>query len=178
MTMVFITGLAGSGKSTAASILRSMGFSVFEISDAIKKEMKSDGIELTPESIERYTLREKRKQGKGFAAIATARLAAQASGNVAVIGFRSKDELAAARRIIGRAPLILITAPYAARRSRVQSRKTMRMKEGELKMKDRSNIRMGMRAVMREADYIVSNTGTTKDLRQNMRRVLTLINKG
>lgn len=178
MTMVFITGLAGSGKSTAASILRSMGFSVFEISDAIKKEMKSNGIELTPESIEHYTLLEKRKRGKGFAAIATARLAAHASGNVAVIGFRSKDELAAARRIIGGAPLVLITAPYAARRSRVQSRKTMRMKEGELKMKDRSNIRMGMRAVMREADYIVSNTGTTKDLRQNMRRVLTLINKG
>ena len=178
MATVFITGLAGSGKSTAASILHSMGFAVFEISSAIKEEMKSDRIELTPESIERYTMQAKRGRGRGFAAIATARRAAKAKGDVAVIGFRSKEELAAARRILGHAPLVLVTAPDHARRSRVRSRKTMRMGASELRMKDRSNMMMGMRAVMREADYILSNSGTERELRQNLKRVLALMNKG
>ena len=177
MVRVFITGLAGSGKSTAASILRSIGFKVFEISSAIKNDMKSDGIKLTPESIERYTVQAKRKRGKDFAAIATASKAAKANGDIAVVGFRSKDELAAARRILGYVPLVLITAPYSARRSRVRNRKTMCMNASELKMKDMSNMRMGMRGVMREADYIVSNSETAVELRQNMKRVLALINK-
>ncbi len=175
---IFITGFAGSGKSTAASILRRMGFKVFEVSYTIKREMRSRKIRITPESLEEYTAHEKRLRGNDFAAIDTAKRASKARGDIVMVGFRSHDELLAARKILGNIPLVLVLAPYKMRLLRVKSRKAMRMGASELRMKDRSNINMGMRRVLRDADYIIYNTGTVAELKQNIRMVLDIMNKG
>ena len=66
-----LTGMPGSGKSTAAEIFAKMGFEVIEGSAIIKEEMRRKGIRVTPESVEVFANRVKSERGKAAFAIMT-----------------------------------------------------------------------------------------------------------
>ncbi len=174
-----LTGLPGSGKSTAAEIFSRMGFEVFEGSTAIKDEMKKKGAEITPSNIESFTNKMKSEHGKAFfAAITGERVkAAEQDHDILVIGFRSVAEFEELERVLGsNIPLIVLTTPEGMRFERLSERKVMAIKsKDEFITRDRSNIGQGILKLIGRADYLISNTGSKDELEESIIELLEQI---
>jgi dephospho-CoA kinase len=174
-----LTGLPGSGKSTAAAIFEQFGFEVFEGSTAIKEEMKKHGVEITPSNIESFTNKMKTERGKAFFAAITGERVKEAGQDhdILVIGFRSVAEFEELERVLGsKIPLIVLTTPEGLRFERLSERKIMAIKsKDEFITRDRSNIGQGILKLIEKADYLISNTGSKDELEESILELLEKI---
>jgi dephospho-CoA kinase len=171
-----LTGMPGSGKSTAADIFAKMGFDVIEGSAIIKEEMRKKGIEVTSESVEVFANKVKSEKGKAAFAIMTGEKVREAveDHNILVVGMRSTAEFEAMERAAGsRIPLIEIIAPTKTRFKRLSERKVLGIKTQEIFiLKDKSNISQGMPELLEKADYVISNTGSKTELKESIHELL------
>lgn len=175
--IICLTGMPGSGKSTAAKIFEKAGFEVFEGSATIKEEMKKRGIEITSENIETFTNKMKNENGKEFFAAITGKkvLAASQDHDILVIGFRSTAEFGELKRVVGSdIPLIVLTSPESIRFERLSERKEVAIKSKEAFLtRDKGNIGQGIDKLMETADYLISNTGSKSELEESILELLT-----
>jgi dephospho-CoA kinase len=174
--IICLTGMPGSGKSTAAKIFEKASFRVFEGSATIKEEMEKRGIEITSENIEVFTNKMKNENGKAFFAAITGKkvLAAAKDSDVLVIGFRSTAEFEELQKAIGsKIPLIVLTSPESIRFQRLSERKTIPIKSKEAFLtRDKGNIDQGIDKLIENADYLISNTGSTGELEESIIELL------
>ncbi len=168
--------MPGSGKTTAAEIFAKNGFEVVEGSTVIKEEMKRKGIEITPESVEIFANKMKSENGKEVFAVMTGKKikAMLDDHNILSVGSRSIAEFEAIEKAVGvDLKLIVLTTPQKLRFKRLSERKVLGIKSPDvLLLKDKSNVDMGMLELMERADYLISNTGSRKELEESIHELL------
>lgn len=166
-----LTGLPGSGKSTAAEVFSKMGFEVMELSGVIKEEMQRRGVTVTNESLEEFANRMKKENGRDvFAVMMGEKLRKRNDSNILVVGFRSLQEFETMERIVGEdLPLIVVSTPQKLRFKRLSERKNLPIKSLDaFMMREKSNIQMGILDLMERADFIVSNSGSREELKESI----------
>jgi dephospho-CoA kinase len=177
--IICLTGMPGSGKTTAAEIFSKRGFEIVEGSTLIKEEMVRLGIKVDPESVEKFTLKMKAEHGKEYFAVMTGeKLKPRLDDhNFLLVGFRSIAEKEAAQRALGmNMQLIVLMSPQKTRFKRLSERKILGIKSPEvLLLKDKSNTDQGIEELMDKADYMISNTGSKKELEESIDELLKRI---
>lgn len=170
--IIGITGMPGSGKSTAIELLGEMGFKVMNISDYIKEEMELEHIPLTHKNLEDFAVELRKRLGPGAPIILATRGLNRMRGDVAIAGMRDVDEIAYMRKKLElRFPLIVISLPTRERYLRIRHRHV----KGDIKdfkefqWRDRRNVRLGIGKVLKMADVVIANTGTKAEFRKNLK---------
>ncbi len=172
--IIGLTGLPGSGKSTAAQILQGMGFEISELSSTIKEMMAEKKMEITPSSIIEFSLLMKREFGADVFAKIKAKQLKGHLGNIAIVGFRSNGEVNAIRsELDSKLIMVAIVAGDEMRYGRLHDRKEFNVKNREdFKLRDEKNILMGIKETIDSADYIISNSGTLEELKSSIEQVI------
>lgn len=172
--IIGLTGLPGSGKSTAAEILHEMGFEISELSSTIKEMMIEKKIEITPSSIIEFSLLMKHEHGADVFAKIKAKQLKGHLGNIAIVGFRSINEVNAIRaELDSRLIMVAIVAGDDTRYERLHDRKEFKVNDKEdFNMRDKKNIAMGIKETIDSADYIISNSGTLDELKISIGQVI------
>ena len=108
--IVCLTGMPGAGKSTIANGLKSKGFDVINMGDAVRAEAKKRNLEQTGENLGKLMLELREKNGLGaIAELITEQITASNAFVVVIDGIRSNAEIDVLRKI-GTVKLLAIHA--------------------------------------------------------------------
>ncbi|MGA3020771.1 MAG: AAA family ATPase [Candidatus Micrarchaeales archaeon] len=172
--IVCVIGMPGAGKSQVADVLRRMDFRTYELGDVVRGMMKEQDIEITPESLRKFSIVARRKYGYDYEARRLIKKINLKEGNIAIVGFRTKANLDFIKKH-AKVTSIAVIAPAKIRYLRLSSRrrpddpKTM---TEFMRQRDRKEIRFGILKVIKGADYVIANTGTVADLKKSVQMVM------
>jgi dephospho-CoA kinase len=168
MRMMFcVVGLPGSGKSTVADyIAKRYCGTVIHSGDVIRAEVRRRKLPYTPESDLKVAQWFHEKGRQKILAKRVWDVLKQSKKSILVEeGFRSLEATHELERLASQHCIIIATVcPFKIRAARLAKRK--RFSTGEslsyLKERDRDELRRGVGAVMKAADYRISNNGMQK----------------
>jgi len=178
--LILIVGLPGSGKSFAADVIKKhFHAKVLETGDVIREEIKRRGWDYNPENDKKvrlwfHTGREHLIVKRLWEKIKNYR------GVVVIDGLRSPKELAIFKKIYkGNIFLIKIKSSFKVRAQRSIKRGRFGKLESVkyLKERDKSELSelVGLKQLLRKADYTIDNSKLTK--KQMEEKVVNLIKK-
>ena len=181
-TIICITGMPGSGKSSVASILSRKGFGAVSVSKRVKEMMRRQGIRVNTKSLRDFSLRLKGRRGNHIMAVEIEDQVKRKGGNVAIDSVRNMEEVHYIRNNTkgARVFLIAVTATRAERYRRMIARRRSDdiRNRNEFLSREAKEARLGVGRAILEADFIIGNTGKMDDLRSSVAEVLKLIRKG
>jgi len=175
LRLLLITGMPGSGKTTAARYIEDYGFRVLTMGDVVREEAERRGLKPTRETLS--TLAEELRRMEGGDAIARRcieRIKALKAGGVVVDGVRSLEEVEAFRREFGDATLIAIHASPRTRFERLMRRGRVDdpVDWDEFHRRDLKELELGLGSSIAMADIIIINEGTLENLRREVEKLL------
>ena len=175
MRLLLITGMPGSGKTTAARYIEEYGFRVLTMGDVVREEAERRGLRPTRETLS--TLAEELRRMEGGDAIARRcieRIKALKAEGVVVDGVRSLEEVDAFRREFGDATLVAIHASPRTRFERLMRRGRVDdpVDWDEFHRRDLKELEFGLGSAIAMADIIVINEGTLENLRREIETLL------
>jgi dephospho-CoA kinase len=157
--------MPGAGKSTIATGLKSKGFEVFNMGDAVRAEAKKRNLEPTGKNLGKLMLELREKNGPSVVAELTKPHIINSSSDVVIIdGIRSNHELEVFKKI-GTVKLLLIEASPDTRfkflheRGRSDDPKTRELFDE----RDKREIGVGLSGSIASADKTISNSNLTKE---------------
>ena len=164
MTIIIgITGLARSGKNTAAEYLSSLyGFKVFTPSDVIKTELMRRGIVISKENISKLGDLMREEFGRNVIAVKTLEKASNFP-KVAITGIRSPEEVKYFRYEADKFYLLCIEAKEDKRFSR-RSKADPQFRSAFFERDNRDIENKGLGKVIEKADYVIKNNHTKNNL--------------
>ncbi|MFP3215024.1 MAG: AAA family ATPase [Candidatus Micrarchaeota archaeon] len=179
MIVVGITGMPGSGKSLAAQYLIRKGFEKVEMGDIIREEMKKKKMRITNKSIREFSLLLRKKFGNDVVARLTLRELRKKKGNIVIVGLRGVGEIRYFRKRMKQFYVIALVAPKSLRYKRLRARgrddDPKNIKEFEFR--EAKEKRYGIEGAIRNADFIISNTSSVKQLKRDLDSLLDYIMK-
>lgn len=166
MTAIYgITGMPLSGKTTVANMMKEQGYSVLDMGDVVRKEMKKEDVEAGNEA---SFVGEKREK-LGMDAIAQLSVPylkklTEKTDKIIITGMRGWSEKKRFEKEMDRN--VEIVAVWASRKTR-KSRKEARQREEDVKgqefhERDLREIRNGMGKLIALSDHIIVNNGISK----------------
>ena len=176
--LILIVGLPGSGKSFAAGVIKKhFHAKVLETGDVIREEIKRRGWKYNPENDKKVRL----WFHTGREHLIVKRLwkkMKNCKGTVAIDGLRSPKELAMFKKIYkGNIFLIKIKSSFKVRAQREINRGRFGKLESikYLKERDKSELNdlVGLRQLLKKAEYTIDNSKLTK--KQMGKKVVSLI---
>ncbi|MEM3841653.1 MAG: AAA family ATPase [Candidatus Micrarchaeaceae archaeon] len=186
--IICITGYPCSGKSTAAEILKSKGFTVIELGDLVREQMAKD-----PEALKFFgDIREfskfiRERYGKSVVADwAIKKILADEKSGYAITGIRTVEEYDRIRSLLKHTVLVAIEAPERLRFERMVNRarpgdprtyeafleRDEKEREGLLPAGEEA---YGLDVLIRKADYKIENNGTIEALSERIGAILRSI---
>lgn len=162
--LVAIVGMAGAGKSLAASFFKAKGIPVLRFGDEIERGVREIGRQVN-EKNERW-FREKIRKELGMAALAIkieSRIIDAKKTNTLVIldGLYSWEEYVFLKQKFPELLLLCIFAPPAVRYARLEMRKDRPLTRQEAESRDRSEIEnLHKGGPIAGADYLIKNEST------------------
>jgi len=157
--------MPGAGKSTIATGLKSKGFDVYNMGDAIRAEAKRRNLEPTGTNLGKIMLELREKNGPGVVAELTKPQITNSNSNVVIIdGIRSNHEIEVFKKI-GTVKLLLIEATPNTRfnflheRGRTDDPKTRETFDE----RDKREIGVGLSDSIASADKTISNSNLSKE---------------
>ncbi|MGC8538885.1 MAG: AAA family ATPase [Candidatus Micrarchaeia archaeon] len=175
--IICITGMRGAGKSSVADILKKKGFAIFEMHDAIISEMKKRKLEINNETMKEFAINIRKRLGPDIVARKTYSMIRRSKNkNVVITGVRSDAELKYFKSHAKDIVVVSVSAPQKIRFMRLRKRK----RSDDVKSmsafleREKAEKKLGIVSALNDADYIIANTGTMRDLKKN---VDMLINK-
>ena len=170
-----ITGMPGSGKTTASDVVREMGYPIVSMGDVIRAETERRGLEPNPENVGRVMLMLREEEGAEAVARRVIPKALSLKSRLVLIeGIRSLHEVEEFRR---RLPNFRLIAIHASPRTRFR-RLYMRGRSDDPKSwdifmeRDMRELSVGLGDAIAMADFMLVNEGTRDQLRRNMRRLV------
>ncbi len=157
--------MPGAGKSTIAAGLKSKGFDVYNMGDAIRAEAKRRNLEPSGKNLGKLMLELREKNGPGVVAELTKPQITNSNSNVVIIdGIRSNHEIEVFKKI-GTVKLLLIEATpdirfnFLHERGRTDDPKTRE----NFDERDKREMGVGLRDSIASADKTISNSDLSKD---------------
>ncbi len=174
--LILLVGLTSSGKSTAAEILREMGFSVASTGDVIREEIRNRGLEYDKKN----DLEVSKWFNEGREELVVRRLLHMLSGKrMALDGIRSPEMLEKLEETAGERPVIVaIKADFDSRfRRECERKKFVGFTREDMRKRDNTHLGMGTRELMEKADFTIDNTNLTKEeLRRELKGIVESTN--
>jgi dephospho-CoA kinase len=180
--LLCFTGMPGSGKTTAAEIMKKKGYRVVEMSTGALELMKKEGIEVTNTSIRRFCTELREKEGNDVFGRLTAQLVSEMKGKVAIFGVRGIREVNYFKLKLKDRDVYLIALiiPQRLRFRRIKSKDRKRKDETrtweEFVQRDKIETGWGLKEAIDNADFIISNCGTKSDLSGSITELMQKIN--
>lgn len=175
--IVAVAGMPGSGKSMVSRIIAGeLGCRVYSMGDVVREETRRRGLEVTAENVERVAVELRRELGPQAVAQLLSEKLQATTGCAVVDGVRSLDEVRVFRSI---APVCIVAvhASPGTRYRRMMERGRLEDLGGleGFRLRDRSNLALGVGSVIAMADFIIINEAGRDELADNARRVAWVI---
>jgi len=170
--LILLVGLPSSGKTTAAQILKEMGFSVISSGDIIREEVKKRGL---PYTIENDTKIRKWFHEEGREALLLKRLLERARGeNLVWDGPRSTEYLEELKEKMGKPVIIAIKSDFKSRFKRdLEKNRFPDLTKERMEKRDKQQLDTGISELMERADHVIDNTNLTKEeLKKKIEKIL------
>jgi dephospho-CoA kinase len=157
--LLLITGMAGSGKTSLADMLREKGYVIYTMGDVIRQEVRMRNQPPTPENLG-YMAESIRKTG-GDAAVArkcVPLIIGEPNNKVAIDGIRSLDEVDVFQEAFTTI-LIAVHAPQESRYQRLKNRGRSDDPPNRQVFRERDNreLEFGVGNAIALSDYIIIN---------------------
>ena len=169
--LILITGLPGSGKTTVAKIFKEKGFEVIEMGNIARALAKKQKI-----SVDEFAKFARKKYGRNFFAKKVVELIKKRKKekrNFVISGLRNLEELQEFKKLDKNAKLIAVTAPKELRMKRLLERK--RKTQKEIEARDKKEIALGIGKLIKNADFVIANTSTKKELEKDVEEILKVL---
>jgi dephospho-CoA kinase len=172
--LLLITGMAGSGKTTLANLLRDRGYSVFTMGDVIRHEVRMRNLPPTPENL--GGMAEDIRKSGGDAAVAkkcVPLIIGEPNNKVALDGVRSLDEVYAFEEAFD----IYLVAAHASpetryRRLRNRGRSDDPPNRQVFRERDHRELSFGMGDAIAMSNYIITNENGVENLERSLDTML------
>ena len=163
--IVCLTGMPGAGKSTIANGLKSKGYEIINMGDAVREEAKKRSIEPSGQNLGKIMLELREKNGPGAVAELIQNKIKNSSSNVIVIdGIRSNEEIQVLRKF-GTVKLLSIHASTDTRYSFLieRGRSDDPQTRDNFDERDVREIKVGISTPIALADESISNNELSID---------------
>lgn len=175
--LLLITGMAGSGKTTLAELLREKGYKVFTMGDVIRNEVRMRNQEPTPENLGKMA--ENIRKTGGDAAVAQKcipLIIGEPNNKVAIDGIRSLDEVNTFSEAFD-TYLIAIHASPDTRYDRLKNRGRSDDPPNRqiFKERERRELGFGMGNAIALSDYIITNESGVEVFERELDKLLRKI---
>lgn len=165
---IVVSGLPGSGKTIATSVLESLGFRVVRMGDVVRKLATSLGI-----STDRASVEARLRYGMRIVAYEVIKSAEPIDGIVVIDGVRSLEEVEAIEEVFDK---VLVLYVVASREDRFR-RLSARGREDDPKTwsdflaREYRELKFGVANVISRADYILVNDGTVEEFSRRVKNI-------
>lgn len=176
MTIIALVGMPGSGKSTAAEILKEKGFIIIRFGDVTIDEMKRRDLEPCEEN-ERL-VRESLRKDHGMHAFAKLNLPhiKNAGDKVVLDGMYSEEEELFLKEKLGDFSIVAIHTPAEKRYERLASRTDRPLTKEETMEREKAQIEnSNVLGPIAHANYTLINDGDIDNLKKEIDHVLAQI---
>jgi dephospho-CoA kinase len=157
--------MPGAGKSTIAEGLKSKGYDIINMGNAVREEAKKRNLESTRENLGKLMLELREKNGPGaIAELVKPEIESSPSNVILIDGVRSNDEIQVLRKF-GNVKLLAIHASTGTRFDFLQKRGRSDDPQTQEHFDERDNreLGVGISNSIALSDYAISNIGLTKD---------------
>ncbi len=157
--------MPGAGKSTIAEGLKSKGYEIINLGNAVRDEAKKRNLDPTRENLGKLMLELREKNGPGAIAELVQKKIESSTVNVMLIdGVRSNDEIQVLRKF-GTVKLLAIHASTDTRFNFLQKRGRSDDPQTKEHFEERDNreLGVGISNSIALSDFALSNIGLTKD---------------
>jgi dephospho-CoA kinase len=188
--ILIVVGLPGSGKSTIAEMLRGEKFDVIEYGDIWRELLKKAKIPLNdPKATREFTARLREKHGKDIYSKYAVKKIKKSMKHIVLMGLRSTYELDYIKKKVDKVDIIAVRSPFETRFNRLKRRakpedpktiddfKWLETREKRGFLPDKKEEKHGVLVIMKQADYVIDNSGTKEELKLKLDRVLSKIDK-
>ena len=163
--IVCLTGMPGAGKSTIADGLKSKGYDIVNMGNAVRNEAKKRNIEATRSNLGKLMLELREKNGPGaIAQLIKPEIESSSSPVILVDGVRSNDEIQVLRKF-GTVKLLAIHASTDRRFDFLQKRGRSDDPQTKEHFEERDNreLGVGISNSIALSDYAITNIDLTKE---------------
>ena len=157
--------MPGAGKSTIADGLKSKGYDIVNMGNAVRAEAKKRNLESTRENLGKLMLELREKNGPGaIAELIKPEIESSSSNVILVDGVRSNDEIQVLKKF-GNVKLLAIHASTGTRFDFLQKRGRSDDPQTQEHFEERDNreLGVGISNSIALSDYAISNIGLSKD---------------
>ena len=163
--LVCLTGMPGAGKSTIAEGLKSEGYEIINLGNAVRNEAKKRNLDASRENLGKLMLELREKNGPGAIAELVETQIQSSNSNVLLIdGVRSNAEIEVLRKF-GTVKLLAIHASTDTRFNFLQKRGRSDDPQTKEHFNERDNreLGVGISNSIALSDFAISNVGKTKE---------------
>jgi dephospho-CoA kinase len=174
-TIIILTGLPGSGKTTAAFFYKKRKIPVVRMGDLTENILKKTHLSLSWENEEYVKIKVRIELGEDiYAKVAVKEIKDKVFGAEQVIieGLRTKEELIYFRRNFVKIKLIYIDASSQIRYERLKRRRVRPQTERQSKSRDKLEGKLlGIENLKKIAEVKVSNEGTKAEFYRKLKKI-------
>ena len=157
--------MPGAGKSTIAEGLKSKGYEIINMGNAVREEAKKRNLESTRENLGELMLELREKNGSGaIADLVKPQIESSTADVILIDGVRSNDEIQVLKKF-GTVKLLAVHASTDTRFDFLQKRGRSDDPQTKEHFDERDNreLGVGISNSIALSDYAISNVGLTKD---------------
>ncbi|MCW4038784.1 MAG: AAA family ATPase [Candidatus Bathyarchaeota archaeon] len=170
-----IVGMPGSGKSVAAEVGKTLGFTIVVMGNAVRKETARRGLKMTPQNLGRVMIEMREEEGATVVAKRSiAKIAEGSGGRIIVEGVRSLAEVEEFRKHFPTFELLTIHASPETRFRRIykRGRSDDSMNRHAFAERDERELMVGLGLAIAMADHVITSEGTLAQYKKRVRTFL------